>query len=433
MTTVDLRVPADVHATMTEEVTQRIEWAGYLLCGVAREGQRWTLLGREWCSVPAHHRIADSAHGMTWHPDFDVEMLNRAQRENLACVVVHYHGGKSPAPSHTDKDTRDSLMPFLSSSASNTPHIFLVLGDRALHGDAFFDGTPAGSVDWMRVTGSWLDDWGRPEPPRLGLVEARRHDRSIRAFGADGQMRLKHARVGVIGCGGGGAHVVQQLAYLGVASFVLIDGDDVDETNLNRLVGAFPAQRLNWVHRLIGRKSGDVGTAKVDVMARLIRRINRDANVTARRAWFPSQETIDVLRTCDVLVACVGLQIHPSEKPLNAPAIAGRVTKVLADGPCLRCQGVVDDNKLSDERGGQAPGYTGPARIPDPAVVTLNGIVASIAATEVLQLITGFAGGRGPNGGWIYDGVTGSVDQVQKNVVGCSACLAERGRGQVLA
>ena len=48
----------------------------------------------------------------------------------------------------------------------------------------------------------------------------------------------------------------------------------------------------------------------------------------------------------------------------------------------------MDDLKLERERGGQAVGYTGPARVPDPAVVTLNGIVASIAATEVLQVLT---------------------------------------------
>jgi len=38
--------------------------------------------------------------------------------------------------------------------------------------------------------------------------------------------------------GGGGSHIVQQLAHLGVGNFVLVDPDHVEETNLNRLVGA---------------------------------------------------------------------------------------------------------------------------------------------------------------------------------------------------
>ena len=60
----------------------------------------------------------------------------------------------------------------------------------------------------------------------------------------------------------------------------------------------------------------------------------------------------------------------------------------------------MDDTKLERERGGRPLGYTGDPRIPNPAVVTLNGIVASIAATEVLQILTGFAGPRSPNCGW---------------------------------
>jgi|GEM_PF-5895559 len=76
-------------------------------------------------------------------------------------------------------------------------------------------------------------------------------------------------------------------------------------------------------------------------------------------------------------------------------------------------------------------GYTGTARVQDPAVVTLNGIVASMAATEVLQLLTGFAGADAPNCGWMYDGLRGDTERVEKVFSGCSACDTERGRGDV--
>jgi hypothetical protein len=63
----------------------------------------------------------------------------------------------------------------------------------------------------------------------------------------------------------------------------------------------------------------------------------------------------------------------------------------------------------------KAPGYTGAAKIPDPAVVTLNGTVASAAATEVLQLVTGFAGDSDPNCHWINDGLTGTTEPVLRS------------------
>ena len=169
--------------------------------------------------------------------------------------------------------------------------------------------------------------------------------------------------------------------------------------------------------------------------------------------YFPTAATVEALRQCDILVACVdrlqvrddlnrlakrylipmidiGIEITPGLPGIGTIlAIPGRVTKVLPNGPCLRCQGIVDDDRLEAERGGRAVGYAGTADLPDPAVVTLNGTVASAAATEVLQIVTGFAGQRAPNCGWIYDGLAGTTERVLKAGRGCEACLSERGRG----
>jgi len=57
-------------------------------------------------------------------------------------------------------------------------------------------------------------------------------------LGANSDKVFSQCRVGVIGLGGGGSHIAQQLAHLGVSNFVLVDPDHVEETNLNRLVGA---------------------------------------------------------------------------------------------------------------------------------------------------------------------------------------------------
>lgn len=454
MITAELRVPRDLHDTLYAYITQHEEWAGYLLCGLLDTDNRLVLLGREWCPIPEQYRIRGTGHGMTWHPDFDIEMLNRAQRGHLGCVVIHHHGGQHPGPSGTDRATRDSLLPFLSSEAPSQPHAFVVMGDQCATGQIYRAGKHVADLSATWIVGSALELW----PPRVekmarpGNVDPR-HDRLIRGFGPTALARLHSASVGVVGNGGGGSHVIQQLAYLGIGNFVLVDGDRVEVTNLNRLVGALPHRSL--LDRLLRRGGGDVGRPKVEVMERMIDEISEAATVTTFFEHFPSSTTVAALRQCDVIIACVdrlqvrddlnrlckryliplidvGLEIVPGDgAAMTVAAIPGRVTKVQPDGPCLRCQGVVDDGKLERERGGQPLGYTGPARVPDPAVVTLNGIVASIAATAVLQVLTGFAGHHSANCGWLYDGLTGIVDRVEKPYRGCPACLHERGAGDL--
>jgi molybdopterin-synthase adenylyltransferase len=456
MTTVDLVVPGDLMTAAEASLSRLPEWAGYFLCGVGQRGSSSSLLAREWHPVPDRHVLRGTGHGLSWSPDFDVEMLNRAQHEQLSCVVVHPHGGTTPRLSGTDKTTAASLLPFLSTELPGRPHAFLVLGDAAAFGYVYVDGQEIGTLLKLTVSSSTLYEWW-PDPVSALQPASLRFDRLSRAFGSGAAARLQRARVGVVGAGGGGSHVVQQLAYLGVGELSVVDADLVDATSLGRLIGARPAaSRRNPLDRIFRRGLSDVGRPKVEVMKRLVAAISPTTNLTAVQEHFPSQAAVAALKNCDIIVACVdrlqvrddlnrfakryliplldiGLEIVPTARGQGlVSAIAGRMTKVLADGPCLRCQGIVDEIKLERERSGQPLGYAGSRQLPDPAVVTLNGVVASIAATEVLQLMTGFAGGTSPNCGWLYDGLSGEVTPANKGRSACAACRLERGGGDVL-
>ena len=61
-----------------------------------------------------------------------------------------------------------------------------------------------------------------------------RYDRNVAAIGADGQRKLLAGSAAVVGLGGLGGHVLEALARLGLGRIVGIDGDNFDESNLNR-------------------------------------------------------------------------------------------------------------------------------------------------------------------------------------------------------
>lgn len=212
-----------------------------------------------------------------------------------------------------------------------------------------------------------------------------KHDRQS-FLGTHSERDLRSTKVGIVGLGGGGSHVVQQLAHIGIGSYVLVDPDVIDETNLNRLVGG----TLEDVNRV---------KAKVAIAERTIRGLVRNAEIDAYpKQW---QEVADQLKTCDVIIGgldsviakddldrfCrrflipyidMGMDVH---KVGDQYLIAGQVVLTTPEAPCLRCMGIVTEEALAREAHnyGAAGGK--------PQVVWPNGILASAAVGLFTQLI----------------------------------------------
>ncbi len=234
-----------------------------------------------------------------------------------------------------------------------------------------------------------------------------RYDRQIRLFGHEGQERIKKARVVLLGTGGNGIHVIQQLAYAGVTQWTLVEFDVVAESNLNRLVGA---------------TLDDVGHPKTDVATRILKAIHPDADPKIILGKVADATIEAELRTdiegATMVVGCFDKEI-PRQAAVKLCSEAGTpyldlATEVIGedddliyggrivfshDGSgCLFCLGVIDISELAreqmpDDQRDQRDRHYGltPEEAGDsgPSVVTINGVVASLAATEALMFITG--------------------------------------------
>ena len=114
--------------------------------------------------------------------------------------------------------------------------------------------------------------------------------RSAMLLGEEAIETLSHKRVAVFGLGGVGSFAAEALARTGVGGFLLVDGDTVCITNLNR--------------QLIADQAA-IGQPKAAVMAERIRAINPDAEIDPRQLFYLPGQSGDLLDGCDYVVDAV--------------------------------------------------------------------------------------------------------------------------------
>lgn len=215
----------------------------------------------------------------------------------------------------------------------------------------------------------------------------------------------------IIGCGGLGASTAIQLAALGAQRYVLIDGDAVERSNLNRLLHASEA---------------DVGDSKVSVLERYLaerfgarsRAIRRFISEEVEWRAPRGQSQFGILTVDDPDAARLGVRAFGS--PTFVPYIHGGYTGArcvvgpLADtrhSPCPFCGA----NQLVVYRD------TNPLTSPSAAVN--NQLTAGLLVSQILSWSVGLAIG---NVRHVLDLKSMQLTAQRLQVRGCSACADYR-------
>lgn len=358
--------------------------------------RRWRLLMRETIDVPASAYQEQTPDRLQIDPIFLSRVLKRARQEGASILLTHTHPFSDwPEFSIADDDGEGRLIPAIFRRVPERPHGALVLGNVGFSARLHVSTGAVRPIEAMTLVGRDLQHQRKND---VTVTIDAAHDRNVRAFG-DGQKILQKISVGIVGLGGIGSLITEQLAHLGVGNLTLIDFDEVDATNLNRVVGASPS---------------DVGTRKVDVARRLVERISSRIKVNAVPGSVLKANFARALLDCDLIFSCT--DTHGSRALLNqlayqylVPAIdtgvridardgriismAGRVQMLAPGLPCLVCGNLLDPEEvrrdfLSDEQRKADPYITG-HRVPQPAVISLNGTVASLAVTMFLSAVVG--------------------------------------------
>jgi molybdopterin-synthase adenylyltransferase len=232
-------------------------------------------------------------------------------------------------------------------------------------------------------------------------------------LGAKSSDVLLNTRVAIIGLGGGGSHIAQQLAHIGVGNFLLLDPDKLEDTNLNRLVGA---------------RFADVqeNAPKVFIAKRAIESVNPMARVVAAMSLWEQQAL--ALQDCEVIFGCIdsligrsgleafarryliplidiGMDVHRAGCEYT---ITGQVALSMPGLPCLKCMGLLRDELLRRE----AQKYGGAGSRPQ--VVWPNAILASTAVGLFMQLMTPWFNNKALSPLLEYDGNRQTLQESSK-------------------
>lgn len=198
----------------------------------------------------------------------------------------------------------------------------------------------------------------------------------LQQIGGAGQEKLLASRVLIVGTGGLGAPAALYLAAAGVGTLGLLDGDEVDPTNLQRQI----------IHH-----TSDVGRRKVDSAAEKIRAINPDVTVRTYDVWARAENLREIVKEYDFVID--GVDNFPGKFLINDACYFERI-------PFCHAGILQFEGQLMTVLPGQTSCYRClfPTAPPAGAVPScgqagvlgvLPGVIGSLQATEAIKHLLG--------------------------------------------
>ncbi|PWJ41012.1 HesA/MoeB/ThiF family protein [Sediminitomix flava] len=212
----------------------------------------------------------------------------------------------------------------------------------------------------------------------LSQEEKNRYSRHIllSEIGEEGQLKLKSAKVLVIGAGGLGCPVLQYLSAAGVGTIGIVDGDQVGLSNLQRQI-LYTTQ--------------DIGFSKAEKAMEKLKAMNPLLDYKIYTSHLSKDNVFEIFEQYDVVVDCTDnfptrYMINDACVILKKPLVFGAIFKFDGQVTVLNYKGGPTYRCLFPE----APGAGEMPNCSEIGVIgVLPGIIGSLQANEVIKMITG--------------------------------------------
>src|SRR5664279_890129 len=221
------------------------------------------------------------------------------------------------------------------------------------------------------------------EHTQFSKEELARYNRHIiiPEFGEESQLKLKAAKVLIIGSGGLGSPALLYLTAAGVGTIGIVDFDVVDDSNLQRQV-------LFDIH--------EIGKPKVEAARRRLEALNPHTRFILHNTHINSGNALDIIK--DYGVVADGTDNFPTRYLVNDATLL--LDKPNVYGSIFQFEGQVSVFNYVNGQGERGPNYRDlyptpppPGLVPSCAesgvLGVLPGIIGSLQALEVIKVITG--------------------------------------------
>ena len=393
----EILVTAVVHQRIMEHLFpgDRDEHGAILRAGIVRNGSSLRLLVQHVQPAEFGTDYVPGRYGYrALTPSFIQREILRCRDSGLAYLAVHNHGSDQHVEfSRVDLESHERGYPALLDIGRGVPVGALVYGKRSVAADIWLPGGSRQTLGSYRVIGHRITRL-YAQPCRDGESDTE-HERQVRMFGEAGQRVLRASKVAVIGLGGIGSLVAEYVARLGVGNLVLIDPDEIESSNLSRVVGAT-------------RVDVEAGQLKTQIAVRHVREMAIDTVLEPIAGDVVRPSVAQVLRDCDFIflaadsmrarlvanalahqylvpVVQMGAKIRRRDDGQLEDAMCA-VRHVRPGKGCLWCNGLIDPTQLAieaksdSERKEQAYGV----QEPNPSVISLNAVAAAHAVNDFL-------------------------------------------------
>lgn len=120
----------------------------------------------------------------------------------------------------------------------------------------------------------------------MAAVLPPRYQRNYKSISVEDQSKLANSTVAIVGCGGLGGSMAEEFSRLGVGNLILVDGDRIEESNLNRQL--FATEK-------------NIGQLKAEAARDRLQTVNSGVKLKIIKDWFNEDNAAGFFEGADLV------------------------------------------------------------------------------------------------------------------------------------